>query len=67
MLRISFNKSQKSVFSFEIMVGFVVMLSDMFSRALFWGGMKDRDEDSKGNAILMIIALAVSYWFLEIK
>ena len=42
----------------SIMVGFVVMLSDMFSRTLFWGGVKDRDsDDSKGNAILMVIGL----------
>lgn len=41
-----------------VMVGFVVMLSDMFSRALFWGGVRDRDDDSsKGNAILMLIGL----------
>ena len=40
-----------------VMVGFVVMLSDMFSRALFWGGVKDKDDDSKGNAILMLIGL----------
>ncbi|MCI8384468.1 MAG: M48 family metallopeptidase [Clostridia bacterium] len=42
----------------SVMVGFIVMLSDLFSRALFWGGLKnDRDSDSKGNAILMIIGL----------
>jgi heat shock protein HtpX len=40
-----------------VMVGFVVMLSDLFSRTLFWGGIKDRDDDSKGNAILMLIGL----------
>lgn len=40
-----------------VMVGFVVMLSDIFSRTLFWGGMKDRDDDSKGNAFLMLIGL----------
>ena len=40
-----------------VMVGFVVMLSDMFSRTLFWGGVKDRDDDSKGNAFLMLIGL----------
>lgn len=40
-----------------VMVGFVVMLSDIFSRTLFWGGMKDRDDDSKSNAFLMIIGL----------
>ena len=41
----------------SVMVGFIVMLSDMFSRVLFWGGMDDRDNDNKGNAILMIIGL----------
>ncbi len=42
----------------SVMVGFIVMLSDMFSRALFWGGFdNDRDSNSKGNAILMILGL----------
>ena len=41
----------------SVMVGFIVMLSDIFSRALFWGGSKDNDNNSKGNAILMIIGL----------
>ena len=42
----------------SVMVGFIVMLSDMFSRMLFWGGIKGRDNDnSKGNGILMIIGL----------
>lgn len=42
----------------SVMVGFIVMLADMFSRALFWGGLnRDRDNDSKGNGILMIIGL----------
>lgn len=40
-----------------VMVGFLVMVSDLFSRSLFWGGAKDRDDDSKGNAILMVIGL----------
>ncbi len=40
----------------SVMVGFVVMISDMFSRILFWGGIdNDRDSDSNGNIILMII------------
>ena len=39
-----------------VMVGFVVMISDMFSRALFWGGIRDRDDDSS-KAILMLIGL----------
>lgn len=41
----------------SVMVGFIVMLSDLFTRALFWGGIKDRDSDSKGNGILMLIGL----------
>lgn len=42
----------------SVMVGFIVMLSDMFSRALFWGRLdNDRDNDNKGNGILMIIGL----------
>ena len=41
----------------SVMVGFIVMLADMFSRVLFWGGMKDGDNDNKGNGILMIIGL----------
>ncbi len=42
----------------SVMVGFIVMLSDIFSRALFWGGFdSDRENNGKGNAILMIIGL----------
>ncbi len=42
----------------SVMVGFIVMISDMFSRILFWGGLDDdRDNDNNGNAILMIIGL----------
>ena len=41
----------------SVFVGFIVMLSDMFSRALFWGGTKDRDSDSKANGFLMILGL----------
>ena len=41
----------------SVMVGFVVMLSDWFTRITFWGGTRDRDDDSKGNAILMLIGL----------
>lgn len=40
-----------------VMVGFLVMISDIFSRSLFWGNSRDRDDDNKGNAILMIIGL----------
>lgn len=41
----------------SVMVGFIVMLSDLFSRTLFWGGLKDRDSESKGNGILMLVGL----------
>lgn len=37
-----------------VMVGFIVMLSDMTSRIFF---IRDRDNDSKGNPILMLIGL----------
>jgi len=39
----------------SVMVGFVVILSDIFSRTLFWGS--NRDRESNGNPILMIIGL----------
>ncbi len=42
-----------------VMVGFLVMISDLFSRSLFWGRAKDSDDDSKGNAILMVIGLVL--------
>ena len=41
----------------SVMVGFVVMLSDWFTRITFWGGTRDRDDDSRGNAIVMVIGL----------
>ncbi len=39
-----------------VMVGFLVMLSDMFSRSFLWGHHSN-DDDNKGNAILMVIGL----------
>lgn len=42
----------------SVMVGFVVMLADWFTRITFWGGRRSsRDDDSKGNGILMLIGL----------
>lgn len=42
----------------SVMVGFIVMLADMFSRLLFWGGLSDNDNDrGNGNVILMLIGL----------
>ena len=40
----------------SVMVGFVVMLSDWFTRITFWGN-SSRDREGKGNAILMLIGL----------
>ena len=40
----------------SVFVGFIVMLSDTFSRFLFWGNSSD-DDDNNGNPILMIIGL----------
>lgn len=39
-----------------VMVGLVVMLADMFSHLIFFGGSRDSD-NNRGNAILMIIGL----------
>ena len=42
----------------SVMVGFVVILSDWFTRITFWGGGRRRDSDNnKGNGILMLIGL----------
>ena len=41
----------------SILVGFIVMLADIVSRAIFWGGTKNNDSDNKGNGILMLIGL----------
>ncbi len=41
-----------------VMVGLVVMLSDIMTRAFFWGGLRsDDDRDSKGGGILMLVGL----------
>lgn len=43
-----------------VMVGFMVMLTDFFSRILFWGGGRNSDGDGdsrSGNPILMLIGL----------
>lgn len=42
-----------------VMVGFVVMLSDWFSRIAFYGGSRhrDNDDDNSGNALVMLIGL----------
>ena len=41
----------------SVFVGFIVMLSDTFSRFIFWGSSSSDDDDNNGNPILMIIGL----------
>lgn len=41
----------------SVMVGFVIMLSDIFTRTMFHSSKRDRDNDSKGNGILLIVGL----------
>lgn len=41
----------------SVFVGFIVMLSDIFSRILFLGGTKDRDNDNKANSFFMLLGL----------
>lgn len=41
----------------SVMVGFVVMLSDIFTRRVFYSSRRDNDDRNNGNAILMIIGL----------
>ena len=43
----------------SILVGFIVMLADIVSRVIFWGGARDSDSDNKGNAILLLIGLVL--------
>lgn len=41
-----------------IFVGFMTILSDMFMRATFWGGMRSRDNRNGGNQLGAILAIA---------
>lgn len=44
-----------------ILVGSLVILSDVFTRTMIWGGFsRDDDRNSRGNGILMIIALILA-------
>ena len=40
-----------------VMVGFVVMLSDMFARYMFFGNRRRSNDEGRGNAIFMLIGL----------
>ena len=42
-----------------VMVGFIVMLSDIFTRTFLWGGGRKRSKDDSGSPVLMIIGLVL--------
>lgn len=42
-----------------VMVGFIVMLSDMFTRGFFYRSGRSKDNDSEGNSILMVVGLVL--------
>lgn len=41
----------------SVMVGFVIMLADIFTRRMIRVSRRDNDNDNKGNAILMVVGL----------
>lgn len=44
-----------------VLVGFISILSDMFLRSMFWGGMRRRDSNSgNAGAVLMLVGIALS-------
>ena len=42
-----------------VMVGFIVMLSDMFTRGFFYRSGRSKDNDNEGNGILMVVGLVL--------
>lgn len=44
-----------------VLVGFIALLTDIFMRNLFWGGMGRRDnEDSRSNAIFLVVGIVLA-------
>ncbi|MFA6257915.1 MAG: M48 family metallopeptidase [Candidatus Paceibacterota bacterium] len=44
-----------------VLVGFITILADFFTRSLFFGGFgKNRDNDNKGSGVLVIIGIVLS-------
>ena len=41
----------------SVMVGFVIMLSDIFTRTMFRSSNRNKDDDNKANGLLLIIGL----------
>lgn len=43
-----------------VLVGFISIVSDMFVRSALWGGMRQRDDNSKAGSIVMVIGLVLA-------
>jgi heat shock protein HtpX len=43
-----------------VLVGFIAILSDFFTRSLLWGGGRRRSSDSGGSPIILVLAIAAS-------
>ena len=43
-----------------VLVGFVAVLSDMFTRSLFWGSFEGNDRENRGGGIIIIIGILLS-------
>ena len=43
-----------------VLAGIISLLSDFFLRSIFWGGMRNRSNDSKGNNLFMLIGIVLS-------
>ena len=39
----------------SVMVGFIVMISDLFSRIFYYGSFRSKDDENKSNGIIMLI------------
>lgn len=43
-----------------VLVGFISIVANMFTRSMFWGGGRSRDDSGRGGGILMIIGIVLS-------
>jgi heat shock protein HtpX len=43
-----------------VLVGFISILSDMFMRSMWWGGMRRRDDREGGSGIFILLAIVAS-------
>ncbi|HVF69660.1 MAG TPA: M48 family metallopeptidase [Xanthomonadales bacterium] len=43
-----------------VLVGFIALLTDIFMRNLFWGGMNRDNDDSRANAFFLVIGIVLA-------